>query len=186
MQNNTNINETLLIESLREGKKAAFEYVFKEYYKRLCLFAQKYVRDYHTAEEIVSRIFEKLWERRRDLNISRSLSSYLFQAVQNECLNYLNSFSSRQKPTDTIHLHTESKEAASSFLPYLYAGELEEKINAGIKNLPDKCRKIFYFSRYEGLTHKEIAEKMNISTRTVENQIRIALESLRNILKSKK
>jgi RNA polymerase sigma-70 factor (ECF subfamily) len=179
------INEHILIEGIKAGKEFAFEYVFKQYYKKLCLFALKYVRDNQTAEEIVSRVFKNLWEKRKTISINQNLSSYLFKAVYNESMNYLNSFSRRQQPTDSIYQHIENHiEAESGFLSKLYAEDLEKKIKKGIHELPEKCRDIFYMSRYESLSHKEIAERLNISVKTVENQIGIALEKLRETLQS--
>ena len=184
MNNGKNIDESFLIEGIRQGEEFAFEYIFKCYYRRLCLFAQKYVHDSHTAESIVLRIFERLWEKREEITISQSLSSYLFQSVYHECLNHLNSFSHRQKPTDSIYQYLEDHRGPDyHFLSRFYAKELEEKIRQGVRSLPAKCRDIFYMSRYEDLSHKEIAEKLNISVRTVENHIGIALEKLRKVLK---
>ena len=184
MNNGKNIDESFLIEEIRQGEEFAFEYVFKCYYRRLCLFSQKYVNDFHTAESIVLRVFGRLWEKREEISITQSLSAYLFQSVYHECLNHLNSFSQRQKPTDSIYQYLEDHRGPDyHFLSRFYAKELEEKIRAGIKNLPNRCRDIFYMSRYEDLSHKEIAEKLDISVRTVENQIGIALEKLREMLK---
>lgn len=184
MNNDKNIDESLLIEGIREGEEFAFEYVFKLYYRRLCLFAQKYVRDSQTAEEVVSRVFKKLWEKRKTIHINESLASYLFQSVYHESLNHLNSFSQRQKPTDSVHSDLKDHRGTeTSFLYRLYADELEEKIQQGINNLPSRCRDIFYMSRYKELSHKEIAKKLGLSVRTVENQIAIALEKLREMLK---
>ena len=184
MNNDKNIDESFLIEGIRQGEEFAFEYVFKCYYRRLCLFAQKYVKDSHTAESIALRIFERLWEKREEISISQSLSAYLFQSVYHECLNHLNSFSHRQKPTDSVHSDLKDHRGTeTSFLYRLYADELEEKIQQGINNLPSRCRDIFYMSRYKELSHKEIAKKLGLSVRTVENQIAIALEKLREMLK---
>ena len=185
MNNDNNINESFLIEKIRQGEEFAFEYIFKCYYNRLCLFAQKYVKDSQTAEGVVLRIFERVWEKREQISISQSFSSYLFQSVYHECLNHLNSFSHRQKPTHSIYQYLEDHRGPDyHFLSRFYAQELEEKIKHGIHNLPEKCRDIFYMSRYEDLSHKEIAEKLDISVRTVENQIGIALEKLRKVLKN--
>lgn len=185
MKDESHINEQLLIEAIQDGKKYAFEYLFREYYKRLCLYAQKYVRDHDTAEEIVSRLFEKLWKKRKHVQIETSLTAYLFQSVYHEALNYLNSFSHRQRPTDSIYSYLREKEMTGSFLPQLYRRELEEKIEQAVNNLPEKCRTIFHLSRYQGYSHKEIAEELGISVRTVENQIGIALEKLRIDLNQK-
>ncbi len=186
MAHERDIDESWLIDRIREGMEFAFEHVFRCYYKRLCLFAQKYVSDSQTAESIVLLVFERLWEKREEITISQSLSSYLFRSVYNECLNHLNSFSHRQKPTEDIYQYLSDHRAhESSFLSQFYADELDEKIKQCIKGLPRKCREIFYLSRYKGLSHEEIARKLNLSVRTVENHIGNALKKLRKMLKER-
>lgn len=183
MEDDKKIDDPVLLNDLKSGDKRVFEFIFKKYYKRLCLYAQKYVRDTQTAEEIVSKVMMRLWEKRETINVYESLSSYLFKSVYNEALNYLHSFSFRQKPTDSIHPYLNHSYSEPSILQKLYAEELELKIKKGIQNLPDRCQYIFYLSRYQGLTHNEIAVKLNISVSTVENQIGIALHKLRDSLK---
>lgn len=186
MKGNQDLEENLLIEGLRSGSELAFEYIFKKYYRALCIYSQKYVGEPQAAEDVVSRVFARLWKNRKKISISRSIHSYLFQSVYHESLNYLNSFSRRQQPTDSIHLYLKDRGQETGFLSKIYADEFREKINRAIDNLPDRCREIFQMSRNEELPHKEIAVRMNISVRTVENQIGIALEKLRKVLKSDK
>jgi len=183
MNKDKNIDESWLIEKIKKGEEFALESVFKCYYKRLYLYALKFVKDSQTAEGIVLRVFERFWEKREQISIEQSLSSYLFQSVHHESLDYLKSFSFRQKPTEYQYLEDHST-PDGDFLTRFYAEELEEKIKQGIKQLPAKCRDIFYMSRYKNLSHKEIAEKMNISVHTVKNQITIALEKLSELLES--
>ncbi|MCF8226233.1 MAG: RNA polymerase sigma-70 factor [Bacteroidales bacterium] len=184
MKSDRNIEESTLIKELKSGNKKVFEYIFKKYYRGLCLAAQKYVKDTYTAEEIVSSLFFKIWEKRESIIITSSLSAYLYKAVCNESLNYLNSFHYRQKPSDSIHIYLEHPASEPSILQELYSEELQNKIQKAVQSLPDRCQYIFYLSRNQGLSHKEIAEKLKISVSTVENQIGIALHKLRDILKS--
>ena len=185
MNKDKNIDESWLIEKIKEGEEFALESIFKCYYKRLYLYALKYVKDNQTAEGVVLRVLERLWEKREQITIEQSLSSYLFQSVHNESLDYLKSFHHRQKPSDYQYI-VDNGTPDYDFLERFYADELEKKIKQGIKRLPAKCRDIFYMSRYEDLSHKEIAEKMNISVHTVKNQITIALEKLSAMLDSEK
>ena len=181
MNHEGNIDESWLIKKIKEGEEFAFESVFKCYYKKLYLYALKYVKDSQTAEGVVLRVLERLWEKREQISIDQSLSSYLFQSVYHESLDHLKSFSHRQKPTEFQYLE-DNCPPDSDFLARYYAEELEERIKQGIKQLPAKCREIFYMSRYKGLSHKEIAEKLNISFHTVKHQIGIALEKLSELL----
>ncbi|MBN1131921.1 MAG: RNA polymerase sigma-70 factor [Bacteroidales bacterium] len=184
MKNANKLDESTFAEDLKSGNKHVFEYIFNKYYKALCLCAQKYVRDRHVAEEVVSTVFMRIWERRESINITGSLSSYLYKAVCNESLNYLSSFSYRHKPTDSIYIYLEDSYSEPGILQELYTEELQKKISRGIESLPERCQYIFYLSRNQGLSHKEISEKLNITVSTVENQIGIALHKLRDFFKT--
>ncbi|MFC2087143.1 RNA polymerase sigma-70 factor [Bacteroidota bacterium] len=184
MEKNEVTNELVLINEIKSGNEIAFEYIFKKYYKPLCLFSRKIVHNPHNAEEVVSNVFMRLWEHRSNICITRCLSSYLFRAIYNESLNYLNAFSKRQIPIDSNHIYYENYEGEISLLSHIYATELKYKINTCVKSLPRKCQEIFSLSRNIGFTHKEIAERMCISVRTVEHQIGNALERLREIIQS--
>ena len=83
------ISEKEVISKLRKGDKEAFEHLFQENYKNLVLYAKKFVMDTEIARDLVQDIFIYLWEKRQKLTINKSLSSYLFRAVRNACINHL-------------------------------------------------------------------------------------------------
>lgn len=168
MQNNQNI-------SLQE-----FEDMFKSQYNILCGFANKYLEDLDAAEETVQSIFVKFWESRSTVTITGSLKSYLFTAVKNNCLNQLKHYKIRDDYKE--HNKRELDLNETSIGDQLETTELEEKIRASIENLPEGRKKIFILSRYEGLKYKEIAEKLNVSIKTVENQMGSAIKKLRSDL----
>lgn len=182
-----NLEGELLI-SVFKGNKKGFEILFRTYYKRLCAYAVSFVTINNVAEDIVSDVFVNLWEKKGSLNITKSVSSYLFQAVKNSCINYLNREKSRKQlvsenEVNLLELKVEYSLSDKYPLGDLIRQELEEKINLEIVKLPEQCRLIFYMSRVDELSHKQIAEKLGISENTVKVQIYRALSKLRVGLK---
>lgn len=180
--------EQELLKSVYKGNKKGFEILFRTYYKRLCAYAVSFVSQNDLAEDIVTDVFLKLWEKRETLNVPESVSSYLFQSVKNSCINYLNREKNRKNTISENEinlLNLKIKYPVSDKYPLtdLIGQELEEKIRTEIEKLPEQCREIFYLSRFEELSHKEIAEKLGISENTVKVQIYRALIKLRAGLK---
>ncbi|MGV8092665.1 MAG: RNA polymerase sigma-70 factor [Mangrovibacterium sp.] len=180
--------EKELLKSVSEGNKKGFEILFRTYYMRLCAYAAGFVSQNDLAEDIVTDVFLKLWERRETLSISESVSSYLFQSVKNACINYLNREKSRkytvsENEVKLLNLKITYHISDKYPLNDLIGRELEEKIRTEIDKLPEQCREIFYLSRFEDLSHKEIAERLGISENTVKVQIYRALIKLRSGLK---
>lgn len=181
--------ERELIESIKKGNSKSFELVFKTYYKRLCTFAFEYTRQLETAEDIVKDFFEVFWNNKEKLEIKTSLSGYLFCSVKNSCINYLERDKKRKKTISIEELNwleIKRSEPYSNdyFLGDIFERELEQKISAAIEKLPTGCREIFKLSRFEGLSHKNISEKLNISENTVKVQIYNALKSLKKAVMS--
>ena len=163
------------------GDEQAFELLYRRYFVRLCAFANKFLGDPQSAEEVVQDIFLKLWENRIILRNDGSGKSFLFQAVHNKSLNLLahqkvvNRYSEMIK---TVYSHIEEFDVHES----LMAQELNSRIQTTINNLAPECKKIFLMSRAEGKKHLEIAEELHISIKTVETQINRALKKLRTEL----
>ncbi len=179
--------ERELIESLKKGNLKSFELVFKTYYTRLCTYAFDYTRQQETAEDLVKDFFLNFWNNREKLEITTSLSGYLFRSIHNQCLNYLEREKHRKTeiPTDKIHLiELKLRQPLTNDYPIgnLLAKEMEDQIMEAIENLPEQCREIFKLSRFEELSHKKIAEKLNISENTVKTQIYRALKKIREII----
>ncbi|WP_129714050.1 RNA polymerase sigma-70 factor [Pedobacter sp. SYP-B3415] len=164
------------IDQIKQGHKAAFDQVFLEFYKHLHAYANNMLKDSDAAEEAVQNVFCRIWERRAQLNAEGYLKSFLYRAVHNECLNNLK----HQKVRSAFQLHY-ANEPAESPAPdeHMQASELERQIFQAIEELPLKCREIFRMSRMEQLRYHEIATALNISVKTVENQMGKALRVLR-------
>jgi len=154
-----------------------FEELFRTYFTQLCQFALKFTRgDLDEAKEIVQLVFIKIWEKYDSLDRDLNFRSYLFTAVNNRGLNYIRD---RKK---IIDLDSISLPDSGDYNTSIEAQELERAIILGINNLPPKCRQIFELSRFEGLKYKAIAEKLDLSVKTIEVQMSKALKILREHL----
>ncbi len=161
--------------------RAEFEVLFRTHYSDLCAYANVYMKDLEAAEELVQEVFYKLWSKRESIEITSSMQSYLFRAVRNSSLNLIKHINIREE----YKAHNEREMSYNELEHYdqVEASELEQKISKAIEELPTERRKIFIMSRYEGLKYGEIAEKLGISPKTVENQMGKALKYMREHLK---
>jgi RNA polymerase sigma-70 factor (ECF subfamily) len=151
-----------------------FRKLFEDHYRPLTVFALNYVNGEDTARDIVQQVFVRLWETRRSLVIHTCVRAFLYQCVKNACLNHIQSRQQRTRFTDdfsTIVLEDD-------VLERMIAVEELERIHQAIEGLPKRCRVIFKLSRFKQLKHAEIAQKLGISVRTVENHICAALKKL--------
>lgn len=172
--------EHILFKKIKKGDEKAFEKLFHGYYSHLCLFAERYVRNQAEAEEIVQDVFVRLWENRKRITIVTSVKNYLFRSVKNRCLNFL-----QHKKTETQYaqkLLAEAEQATPGDEDFIEP-VLLRKIEESIKSMPQKRQEIFRLSREEGLKYREIAEKLNISVKTVETHMGLAIKTLREKLK---
>ena len=164
-----------IFKKIKKGDNDAFSQLFDEYYVSLCFFANKYVSDLDLARSLVQQVFVDLWAKREKLNIHYSPKSYLFQSVKNRSIDYLRK---EQKHVSVSEFHENSQ--SQEFHDLLEEAELNERINTSINQLPEKCREIFLLCRFDGLKYSEIAEKLDISVKTVEMQMGIALKKMRD------
>lgn len=153
-----------------------FERLFRDFFPPLMAFARKILGDEDDAREVVHQVFINLWEKRQEVDLSSSLKSYLFTSVHNRSLNMIRDrkkFSSEEVPEVAGEWDVSAQ---------IESMELEEKIRESIASLPEKCREIFELNRFSGLKYAEIASKLGISVKTVENQMTKALKILREQL----
>jgi RNA polymerase sigma-70 factor, ECF subfamily len=183
----TKEEQSKLVYELRKGSEDAFDRVFSHYFPILMNFANEYVQDPEVAREIVQDTFLKLWEIRKNLDPQTRLSSLLFTITRNDALNYLKQLIHKQKyindrkrfyqnQLNYIALRDESSEM-------LMYDELNNRIQTAVSHLTPKCKEVFILSRLNGLKYREIAEKLNISVKTVETHMSDALKHLRKELK---
>lgn len=162
---------------LQNGDYKAFETIFHDFYSPLCHFAVKIIEQPEEAEEIVGDVFFKIWKNRQSIQLTGSLSSYLFTAVKNQCIDYLRVKKPHFKEI-TNHLALAQEENPEKILIY---DELVGRIEDAIENLPEQCKTIFRLSRDQGLKYQEIATLLGISNKTVETQMGRALKYLRSV-----
>jgi len=169
--------QTKLDWTTRQG----YELLFNEHYSRMVSYAYNFLKEQEGSEEIVQEVFYHLWINREKTEIKTSISSYLYRAVRNRCLNLIKHIEIRENYKQ--HNSIEIEKADKEFNDTLTVNELEKKIRSCIDHMPMQRKKIFLMSRYEEMTYKEIAEKMNLSKKTIENQMGKALQYLRRELK---
>lgn len=169
-----------VIEQFRSGNVEAFESVFHAYYKPLVNYAKTILRDTDDAEDIVQQVFIAVWEKRATTEIHTSLRALLYKSVHNACLNRLKQQQVRSGyAKEVIQLHREQGVTEDR----VQQKELQQKIEDALDQLPEQCAKIFKMSRFEQLKYQEIADKLGLSVKTVENQMGKALKIMREQLK---
>lgn len=163
-----------LVARVRSGDERAFDLIYKDHWLRLYHLAARITEDDAVAQDIIQDTFVSFWEKgcRKDI---LSIEGYLYQAVKYRCFMHLRSGSISKK-----HLEHFRQIISSVTLEHEFeTREMEELLQRSIENLPEKCREVFYLSRFKSLPNKKIAEKLHISPKTVENQITKALKHLR-------
>ncbi|HQG75926.1 MAG TPA: RNA polymerase sigma-70 factor [Bacteroidales bacterium] len=171
------IPDTDVFRSIQKGDHKAFSQLFDSYYISLCFFAARYLHDLSLARSLVQDLFIDLWQRREKIEVAVSVKAYLYISVKNRCIDYL-----RAKRPEVGITEPEAAVSQVPFRDLIEEAELNERINLSINRLPDKCREIFLLSRMEGLKYAEIARKLDLSVKTVEMQMGIALRKIRESL----
>ena len=174
------MGETATHKGFKIETKQDFEKLFNDHYSNLCAYANNFLKDVDASEEVVQEVLFKLWTNRDSIIITSSIQSYLFRAVRNASLNVLKHVNIRE---DYKAQNEYERDDELSSEDEMIVSELDQKIREAIDQLPIERKKVFIMSRYDGLKYKEIADKLNISGSTVENQMVKALKFLRDELK---
>ncbi|MBP1639467.1 MAG: polymerase sigma-70 factor, expansion family 1 [Bacteroidetes bacterium] len=153
----------------------SFRKLFDLYYKPLCTSLNYYTRDEAAIEEIVQEVFVNLWEARDQLQIEH-LKTYLFSAARYRALNYLRN---KQRQFEILENWAKEESENRQSRNVIDMDEMLPRLQKAVDMLPEKCRTIFELSRQEHLTYKQIADRNNISIKTVESQMSIALKKIR-------
>jgi RNA polymerase sigma-70 factor (ECF subfamily) len=154
----------------------AFKELFDIYFDKIFKVALSIIKDSDLAEEIAEDVFFNFWQMRRRYPEIRSVDNYLFISAKNLSLHYLKKNKGFLKITSDI-IHEKTTEAHDPEKVFL-TGELEDYLDRAVEKLPPKCKEIFKLVRLRGLKYKEVAKLLEISVKTVENQIAIALKKL--------
>ena len=174
-------DELFIIRKMINGDVDSFKYFFDKYYNDLCNFVNIYLHDQVFAEEIVQDIFVYFWENKSRLQINTSIKSYLYSAAKFKSLNLLRDTKTQKRVVEEIG-KTGLANTLVSDDSFIDTNEFKNILDAAINQLAPKCREIFLLSKQEELCNREIAERLGVSIKTVENQMTIALKKLREYL----
>ena len=176
------MDEFELFERIKRRDRASFDALFRRYYTPLCRFSYAMCLSQEDAEESVQDMFVQLWEKAPGMNIEISVKAYLYTSVRNFTLNAI-----KKQQTEQQHLSEYSEMDTNSHEDddRITDAQIATLIQSGVNTLPDRCREIFILSKQEGLTYEEIANYLNISEKTIDNQMGIALRKLREFIRPK-
>ncbi len=177
-----------LFKRLKEGDETAFEIIFKSFFEQLVSFANEYVFDREISKGIVQETFIKLWKKRVNIDVEANVKAFLYTITKNSCLSYLRHVKTKQK-----YFEKRKKDFEDLMLNYEALSQLEidridfntiEKIiKETVESMPPRCKEVFTLSRFEELSNKKIAEKLEISVKAVEANNSRAIKLLRKNLR---
>ena len=173
----TSISDPSIFQRIKNGDENAFSSLFNTYYAPLCQFAVSYLKDTDQVRSMVQQLFVDIWQKRDRIKVEISVKSYLYHSVKNRCIDILR----RSRKNEELSAIT-AAEASVPFRDLIEEAELTECISRAIDNLPPRCREIFILCRSMNLKYSEIARQLDISVKTVEMQMGIALKRLRREL----
>lgn len=159
-----------------------FEELFKEYFNPLVNFVNRYLNNFENSREVVQMTFMKLWENRNNFEIRNSTKSYVYQTAKNTMIDFVRKYKNHMNSFEIENaLVNDVADKDSSYLdPYL----LRSAIERCLTELKPKNREIFELNKFEGLTYEEIADYLQISKRSVEDNVAKTLKFLKEELKN--
>ena len=170
-------HEPVELKPVRIEVDELYKQLFYQYFHSLCSYAHTIVKDTDAAKDVVQTAYIKLWDKRKEVNINESAKSYLYTTVYRLSLNVLRNQESRKGHHEEIKKTTTHYQSNS-----LEDMEVQKRILAAIELLPDRCKEIFYKTKFEGKKYLEVSEELGISVKTVEVQMGKALKFLRGKL----
>lgn len=170
--------DVALIQDIRKGDQQAFDILFLKYYPALCAYAKEFV-GYDDREEVVQDVMVWLWENREKITIETSPKHYLFRAVKNNCFTWITRNDMKQHVSTVFHQRFSIMEDPDFYV----VEELQKRIEDVLSRLPATYREAFELNRFHNMTYQEIADKLKISSKTVDYRIQQALKILRTELK---
>lgn len=174
-----NLNDDLvLVNLMKQGNELAFQKIYNSYWEKLFAYTFNRLHIRAASKEVVQDVFLSMWEKRDVIVINSSLSAYLYAATKHRLLNELRSIKLRKAyASDYVlfvkHLHDNSN------IEHQYLIDLHDSLEAAICKLPKQCQIVFRLSRQEHIPNRNIAERLNISVKTVDNYLTQALKCLR-------
>ncbi len=174
------LTENVIIQKIKAGDLSGFRQLYRMYFQRLFLFARKFVSD-EQAKDAVQDCFYTFWVNREKIEITSSVSAYLFTVVKNRCYKLLKE--EQRKTLDEQNFGLKLKQEELQYFinseKSIFEFDVKDRIENVMRNLPEKCEEVFRESRFNGLSNKDIAAKFNISEKAVEKHISKALKLFR-------
>ncbi|WP_341214730.1 RNA polymerase sigma-70 factor [uncultured Wocania sp.] len=175
------MGDKTLIFAIKKDDAKAFKVLFDKYYNTLVAYVKTFTKDKQSSEDIVQQVFVELWLKRHQLNISISVKGYLFTVAYRTYIDSIRSIKRRDNLLDDLK---EKLLRESIIEDENTKNRRLNKLRFIINSLPPKCRKILELNKFHGLKYSEIAEKLDISNKTVESQMRIAYKKIREGFKN--
>ncbi|WP_184549225.1 RNA polymerase sigma factor [Mucilaginibacter sp. FT3.2] len=173
----SNATDHELLVCIKEGSKGAFEVIYDRYWAGMYIHAYNMLKEEDEAKDVVQELFTHLWSHCNELELRLSLKGYLYTSLRNRILNIFDKSRVRKKYTNSLVTYFE--EGHSVVEEQFREKELRYIIDQEVANLPEKMRQVFLLRRNEHLSHKEIAEELQISDKTVKKQINNAIKLLK-------
>ena len=174
----SNYSDDELCLLLKEKGQDAFSEIYERYWEKLYLYSYRRINSKDIAFEIAQKVFVSLWTRRNEIEFHTSLSGYLYASTRYQIIHYIkNSKLKAEYLLDFVAFHLSSTDNSNEETINLH--ELERAVEKGLERLPKRCQEIFRMSRQDHKSIQEISEQLNISHKTVENQLTVALKHLR-------
>ena len=177
MSNLSRGNDKQLVLQLKNNEVEAFDSLFHKYKEKLYRFSFSLLKNHEDSKEIVQEAFVRIWEKREEIDSSKSFKSFLFTISYNLVVDQLRRILKDNKYRNFLveYFESESFELQTN-IDY---DTIKTKIQSAVQELPEKRKQIYSLSREAGLTHKEIAAKLGVSVKTVENQINLSLKHIK-------
>ena len=177
-----NLTDLFIQKKIQGGDIREFERLFTKYYGPLCHHAEKILKDMNAAEDLVQEFFYQFWKNRETFSLKLSLNAYLYQSIRNNALHYLEHLAVRKRYAEKVFSESRNLEPVQLHSEAELT-DMSKIIDATMKQLPERCSRIFRMNRFEGKKYREIAEIMAISVKTVEADMGKALLMFRKSLK---
>lgn len=169
----------ILLEAIKQGRKPALQTVFDLHYAEVCRAIYKLVPDAALMEDLAQEVFIRFWEKREQIEVLESIGGYLHRMAVNEALAHLRRRRFFEDVSEAAHLPAAASDHTETDVLHQ---DLSLRLQAALNTLPPRCRAVFQLSRFEEMSYREIADQMDISIKTVENQMGKALKLLREQL----
>lgn len=177
MQPESSDRQEIIVRQLKEGSKEAFRLLFDTYGPKIHAFALSFLKNEQEAEELLQDVFLKLWEIRASLDTSKNIKSFLFKICVNQIYDFIRHKNIEQAYRD-YSLHNQQSSGDSTWQNVIY-NDMLNSLEKFVSAMPEQRQRIFRLSKEEGLSNDEIAAQLNLSRRTVENQLYRAISFLK-------